>query len=88
MRHIRHAVHRPGYRPKRRRNRQLFILQGLPGVGSARAERLLDTFGSIQAVFSADVESLAGVEGIGRKTAETIRDLVGPDTAAHSQENP
>ena len=79
MRRIRKAIHRPGYRPKGRRKRQLFVLQGLPGVGPARAERLLDTFGSVQAVCSADIESLAAVEGIGRKTAETMRDLIGPD---------
>ncbi len=64
---------RPGYRPKGKRARQLFILQGLPGVGPGRAARLLDTFGSVAAVASAPAELLAGVEGIGETTAQRIR---------------
>jgi len=45
-----HGSHpRPGYRPKGRRARQLFLLQGLPRVGPERAARLLDHFGSVQA---------------------------------------
>ena len=73
------AVCRHGYRPRRRRNRQLFILQGLPGVGPARAERLLQPFGSVEGAFRADLESLSHVEGMGEKTARAIRDLIGPD---------
>lgn len=84
-RNISRGVYRHGYRPKRRRNRQLFILQGLPGIGPARAERLLETFGSIENVFHADVETLSRVVGIGRKTAEAIRELVGPDVDRNSE---
>jgi ERCC4-type nuclease len=79
LRNISGGVCRHGYRPSRRRNRQLFILQGLPGIGPTRAERLLEQFGSIEAVFEADAEDLAAVPGIGRKTAEAIRDLIGPE---------
>jgi ERCC4-type nuclease len=39
------GMQRHGYRPKTKRKRQLFILQGLPGVGSEKAERLLARFG-------------------------------------------
>jgi len=64
---------RPGYRPKGKRARQLFLLQGLPGVGRERAARLLERFGSIQAIMSASAEDLAAVDGIGEKTATRIR---------------
>jgi len=81
------GVYRHGYRPKRRRNRQLFVLQGLPGIGPARAERLLEKFGSIEAVFCADAEALSRVKGLGRRTAEAIRDLVGPDVSSIQDRN-
>jgi ERCC4-type nuclease len=64
---------RPSYRPKNKRGRQLFILQGLPGVGPERALRLLEKFGSIEAVMGAGRDDLLSVEGIGAKTADRIR---------------
>jgi len=86
QRNISRGVYRRGYRPKRRRNRQFFILQGLPGIGPARAEQLLETFGSIENVFRADVDVLSHVVGIGRKTAEAIRDLIGPNEEGRVRE--
>jgi DNA excision repair protein ERCC-4 len=62
---------------KRRRTRQLRILQSLPGIGSDRAKRLLDHFGNVQACFTASAEDLHQVPGIGLKTAATIRDVLG-----------
>lgn len=67
------ALPRPGYRPKGKRTRQLFILQGLPGIGPGRAARLLERFGSVEAVVAASVRSLAETEGVGEKTAARIR---------------
>ena len=67
---------RSGYRPKGRRKRQLYILQSLPGVGPARAARLLDHFGSVWKVLNASVESITGVEGIGPETARGIQQIV------------
>lgn len=64
-------------KPKRLASRRLFLLQGLPGVGPALAHRLLDHFGSIERVVSADVPALAAVRGIGAKRAAGIRELVG-----------
>ena len=64
---------RPGYRPKGKRARQLFLLQGLPGVGPERAARLLERFGSVQAVVTASFDDLATVDGIGEKTATKMR---------------
>ena len=67
------AFMRRGYRPKGKRKKQLFILQGLPGVGRERAVRLLDTFGSIEAVVTASGGELQSVVGIGKHIAEKIR---------------
>ena len=67
------AVQRHGSRPKGKRKKQLFILQGLPGVGSERAARLLNEFGSVEAVITATSEELQSVEGIGENIAERIK---------------
>lgn len=67
------GVHRPGYRPKDKRKKQLFILQGLPGVGPERASRLLDKFGSVEGVISAGSDELQTVYGIGKNAADRIR---------------
>ncbi|MGD8267843.1 MAG: ERCC4 domain-containing protein [Desulfobacterales bacterium] len=70
------GLSRPGYRPKGKRKRQLYILQSLPGVGPARAARLLDHFGSVQEVLNASIDSLASVEGVGPETARGIQQIV------------
>ncbi len=78
------AVHRPGYRPKGKRRRQIYILQGLPGIGPARAASLLACFGSVESTFEADAASLAQVPGIGKKTAEAIRWSVSDPGASYA----
>jgi ERCC4-type nuclease len=70
------GVHRQGYRPKNKRKRQLFILQGLPGVGPERAERLLARFGSVEAAISASSRELQFVDGIGKNIADKIKWVV------------
>ena len=67
------GIQRHGYRPKGIRNRQLFILQGLPKVGRERADRLLDRFGSVEAVISAGIDDLQTVDGIGKSIADKIK---------------
>lgn len=67
------AVPRHGYRPRGRRARQIFILQGLPGIGPELARRLLARFGSVEAVMNSSTEDLQSVTGIGSGTAENIR---------------
>ena len=67
------AVQRHGRRPKGKRKKQLFILQGLPGIGSERAARLLNEFGSVEAIITATSEELQSVEGIGENIAERIK---------------
>jgi DNA excision repair protein ERCC-4 len=73
------GVQRHGYRPKNKRKRQLYILQGLPGVGPERAERLLDRFGSVEAAISASSSELQSVDGIGIGVADRIRWAVGKE---------
>src|SRR5439155_13185070 len=63
-------------KPKRLAARKLYMLQGLPGVGPALAHRLLQEFGSIERVVTADEEALMRVRGVGRRTAAQIRDLL------------
>jgi ERCC4-type nuclease len=67
------ALPRPGYRPRGKRARQIYILQGLPGIGPGRARRLLERFGSVEAVMKAGIEDLRSVAGIGRQVAEKLR---------------
>ena len=67
------GIQRHGYRPKTKRKRQLFILQGLPGVGPERAERLLARFGSVETAISAGTNELQSVDGIGKSIADKIR---------------
>lgn len=75
-RHVRGVPVRPGYRPKGLRRRQLFLLQGLPGIGPQRAQALLETFGSVANICQADPDELAAVAGIGHTTAARIVDLL------------
>ncbi len=56
--------------------RKLYMLQGLPGVGPALANRLLLEFGSVERVITADRGMLVRVRGIGPKKAQRIRNVV------------
>ena len=71
---------RGGYRPKRLKSKQLFILQGLPKVGPTVAKRLLTHFKSVSRVMKATVEELMQVEGIGKISAEKIREVLDTET--------
>lgn len=65
-----------GRKPKRRKNRQLFILQSLPDVGPKLASRLLYHFNNVEAVFTASETALMQVEGIGKQKAKKIREIL------------
>ena len=67
------AIPRKGARPKGKRALQLYVLQGMPGIGPARAERLLARFGTIESVLRAPPDDLSAVRGIGPATARRIR---------------
>ena len=59
------AVARAGHRPNSKRRTQLHILQGLPAVGPVRAARLLEKYGTVEAVLTARLEDLTLVAGRG-----------------------
>ncbi|MGB5833131.1 MAG: ERCC4 domain-containing protein [Thiohalocapsa sp.] len=67
------ALPRPGSRPRTKSRVQSHVLQGLPGVGPERAKRLIERFGTVEAVIAAPVSELAAVPGIGTGTATAIR---------------
>ena len=72
-------VVRHGRKAKRKEKLQLQILQGLPGIGPDRAKALLERFGSVRAVMTADPEDLSQLPGIGDKTAEAIGSILESD---------
>ena len=49
-------------------------LDGVPGVGPALRSRLLDRFGSVDAVRTATHEELRAVEGVGEQTATRVHE--------------
>ena len=72
----------PGYAPyrqakaKRKKTRQLRVLQSLPGIGPDRAKRLLEHFKTVRACFSATTTELMEVEDIGPKTAAAVDQII------------
>ena len=67
---------RGGYRPKRLKSKQLYLLQGLPNVGPMLAKRLMQHFKSVSAVMNASIEQLIEVEGLGEISAGKIREIL------------
>jgi Fanconi anemia group M protein len=55
---------------------QIRILSGLPGISTMLAERILEHFGSLESVFSAEETDLSEIEGIGKKKAKEIRSVI------------
>ncbi len=73
---------------KRKRIRQLRLLQTLPGVGSERARLLLEHFGSIRACFEARTDELQKIDGIGPRTAQAILETIQEAAPTYSSRNP
>ena len=55
---------------------QLYIVESLPNIGAVNAKNLLQHFGSVSNVINASESELMEVEGIGKKTAENIRNVI------------
>ena len=72
-----------GKRPKGKHKTQLRILQSLPGIGPSAAHNLLEQFGSIEAVLTADEQALLAVAGIGAGRAKSIRWAIGEQLASY-----
>ena len=58
------------------REQQEFLVCGLPLVSTVLARRLLDKFGSPEAVFNASEEDLQKVKGIGKELAAKIKNVL------------
>ena len=67
---------RHGYRPKKLITRQLHMLQGFPKIGPLLAKRMLENFGSVRNVMTADKDAFLEVDGIGKGLADTICDIL------------
>jgi len=67
---------RGSYRPKRIKSKQLYLLQGLPQVGPKLAKHLILHFKSVSKVMNASVQALTEVDGIGKISAEGIREVL------------
>jgi len=77
---------RGGYRPKRLKSKQLFLIQGLPQVGPIMAKRLLEHFGSVTKIMNATVAELMRVEGIGQVSAKAIRAILDEEIETDSSQ--
>jgi len=62
--------------PTSEQDLQAYVVAGLPNVSTTLAERLLAEFGDIRSVFTASIEQLQEVEGIGEKKAERINEIL------------
>lgn len=67
--------------PSTLRDRQLFLVAGLPDVDKKMSKRLLKEFGTPEAVFGASEEELKDVKGIGDKTAKKLRKVLSKEVS-------
>ena len=58
------------------KERQQFLVEGLPNVSAVLAKRLLEHFGSIKDIANASEEELRQVEGIGKNIALDINKVL------------
>jgi Fanconi anemia group M protein len=58
------------------KERQQFIIEGLPGISATLAQRLLDHFGSVEAVMKANEKELCKVKGVGDTIAKNIVEVI------------
>jgi len=73
---IRDEAHRfaiTSHRKQRTKKGLASRLDAIPGIGPARRKKLLERFGSIQAIERASLEDLASIEGINPALAEAIK---------------
>ncbi|MEF8848810.1 MAG: DEAD/DEAH box helicase [Candidatus Thermoplasmatota archaeon] len=62
--------------PMNLRERQQFIIEGLPNVSAVLAKRLLSKFGNIKKIVNASEKELKSVKGIGKNKAKDILETI------------
>ena len=75
LQRVRDEAHRfaiTHHRSRRSKSMVESVLDDVPGLGEVRRKALLKRFGSLRKIRAAEVEDLAQVPGIGRRTAEAI----------------
>ncbi|MGI8625588.1 MAG: excinuclease ABC subunit UvrC [Geodermatophilaceae bacterium] len=75
LQRIRDEAHRfaiTHHRQRRSKSMLASLLDDVPGLGEVRRKALLAKFGSLRALRAADVDQVAEVPGVGRKTAEAV----------------
>jgi excinuclease ABC subunit C len=75
LQRIRDEAHRfaiTHHRQRRSKSMLTSLLDDVPGLGDVRRKALLTRFGSLRALRAADVDQVAEVPGVGRKTAEAV----------------
>jgi len=55
---------------------QEYVVSSVAEVGPVTARTLLEHFGSVEAVMTADEDDLMAVDGVGEVTASRIREVV------------
>jgi excinuclease ABC subunit C len=79
LQRVRDEAHRfaiTHHRSRRSKSMVESLLDDVPGLGEVRRKTLLKYFGSLRKLRAATVEEIAGVPGIGRRTAEAIKAAV------------
>ncbi|GAA1734942.1 excinuclease ABC subunit UvrC [Isoptericola hypogeus] len=75
LQRVRDEAHRfaiTQHRRRRSKGMTASVLDDVPGLGPARRKALLDRFGSVGRLRAASLEEIAGVRGMGRRTAEAV----------------
>ncbi|KAB1187144.1 MULTISPECIES: DEAD/DEAH box helicase [Haloferax] len=58
---------------------QEYVVSAIADIGPVTARTLLEAFGSVEAVMTANEDDLQDVRGVGKVTAERIREVVGSE---------
>ncbi|MBE8215318.1 MAG: excinuclease ABC subunit UvrC [Endozoicomonadaceae bacterium] len=79
IQHIRNEAHRfalTGHKKRRDKKRNRSVLESVPGVGLKKRNALIQFFGGLQGLKSAEISDLLKVKGISRQIAENIFHLL------------